>query len=91
MRTRLLGRLVVGAAMIATAGLARAQGVEIEDHSRPEPSVMCRVSGTDARGARRTVLIRVDGQRAWSVVEEVVLTECRAGYRLSNCVIVGCN
>jgi hypothetical protein len=57
---------------------------------RPGPSTFCRVTGTDAQGVQRSTMIRVDGDRAWAVVEETALTECRAGYRLNNCVIVSC-
>jgi hypothetical protein len=60
------------------------------EHLRPPPSSMCRVTGTDAQGALRTIIIRADGSQNWTLVEEVVLIECRAAYRLQNCTIISC-
>jgi hypothetical protein len=81
---------LLGSALVANPGAASAQSNDGHERTRPIPSTTCRVSGMDAQGRTRIVLIRVDASRAWSIVEEAVLTECRAAYRLSGCFVVNC-
>jgi hypothetical protein len=85
----LAGGLVAGSA--DAGGFRTVNGFRLHDPLRPAPSTFCRVTGTDAQGAQRSTMIRVDGDRSWANVQETALTECRAGYRLNNCVIVSCN
>jgi hypothetical protein len=82
-------------AVLAPPALANARDLPISgfrpfEPLRPAPSTFCRVTGTDAQGVQRSTMIRIDGDRSWANVQEVALTECRAGYRLNNCSIVNC-
>jgi hypothetical protein len=76
--------------IIAGSGPAWAQFGGDNQRFRDPISSMCRVSGVDAQGVTRIVLIRVDGNQSWDNVELVAATECRALYRLNNCAIISC-
>lgn len=89
-----LATLLVGGVITTSAdagGFRSANGFRFHDPLRPSQSTFCRVTGTDAQGVQRSTTIRVDGDRSWANVQETALAECRAGYRLNNCVIVNCN
>jgi hypothetical protein len=81
---------IVAVSAAAEARDQRINGFRHFEPLRPAPSTFCRVTGMDAQGVQRSTMIRVDGDRSWANVQEVALTECRAGYRLSNCAIVTC-
>lgn len=81
---------LLAVAIMAGSGAAWAQQAGGDQRMRDLPSSMCRVSGVDAQGVTRTVQIRADGNQSWQNVELVVVTECRALYRLNNCTIISC-
>jgi hypothetical protein len=87
-----MNRITLGLAVAIVAGAGQAQAqLSSERDFRPATSSICRVTGLDAQGVLRMVTIRADGQQQdWGSVELVVLTECRAAYRLQNCTIVSC-
>jgi hypothetical protein len=82
--------LLLGLALAGPAATASANSESSGNSSGRGGTSMCRVSGNDAQGALQTVRIRADGSQAWQQVEETVLAECRAAYRLRNCAIVSC-